>query len=169
VRLDHTTPLQIVKRATAGPSASDGPLESNLVLGPSRHDEKAHMKRLLATLVLATMAIGPAMAQTQPAAPAAPAASAASAPPAPSNKPRLAPMPMPQPEAPSVQRSKAATIPGDLRPERQNVPQLNLKFGKGSPGAAGPTTGGVDDSVARCRAKRTSAEREACEAGLDNI
>ncbi len=123
------------------------------------------MKRLLATLVLATMAIGPAIAQTQP---AAPAASAASAPPAPSNKPRLAPMPMPQPEAPAVQRSKGATIPGDLRPERQTVPQLTVPFGKGS-SRAGPTTGGIDDSVARCRAKRTSEEREACEAGLDNI
>jgi hypothetical protein len=123
------------------------------------------MKRLLATLALATMAIGPAMAQPQP---AAPAASAASAPPPTSNKPRLTPMPLPHPEAPAVQRSKEATIPGDLRPERQAVPQLNLPFGKGSP-RAGPTTGGIDDSVARCRAKRTSEEREACEAGLDNI
>ena len=48
------------------------------------------------------------------------------------------------------------------------MPQLNVKFGKGS-SRAGPTTGGIDDSVARCRAKRTSAEREACEAGLDGI
>jgi len=132
------------------------------------------MKRLLATLAFATTAIGPAVAQPQAAAPAAsaapatPAASAASAP-RPGDKPLLAPMKMPQPEAPAVQRSKEATIPGDLRPERQNVPQLNLKFGKGSPGGAGPTTGGIDDSVARCRAKRTSAEREACEAGLDGI
>jgi hypothetical protein len=133
--------------------------------------EKALMKWLFATLVLATMAIGPAMAQPQAAAPAAPPASAAPAAsaPRPGDKPLLAPMKMPQPEAPAVQRSKEATIPGDLRPERQNVPQLNLKFGKGSPGGAGPTTGGIDDSVARCRAKRTSAEREACEAGLDGI
>ncbi|HEY6352886.1 MAG TPA: hypothetical protein VIY30_00215 [Burkholderiaceae bacterium] len=162
--------MQIIKPAAAGRSPSGGPLESDLVLGPLRHDEKAHMRRLLATLVLTTMAIGLAMAQPQaaaPAPPAAPAASAASAP-RPSDKPLLAPMKMPQPEAPAVQRSKEATIPGDLRPERQNVPQLNLKFGKGSPGA-GPTTGGIDDSVARCRAKRTSEEREACEAGLDNI
>lgn len=122
------------------------------------------MKRLPATLILATMTIGAALAQSQSAAPAAPAASAPSA----SNKPLLKPMPMPQPEAPAVQRSKEATIPGDLRPERQAVPQLTLPFGgKGS--YRGPTTGGIDDSVARCRAKRTSAEREACEAGLDNI
>ena len=76
--------------------------------------------------------------------------------------------PLPPPEAPAVQRSKEATIPGDLRPERETVPQLRIPIGKGSY-KAGPSTGGIDDSVARCRAKRTSEERERCEAGLDNI
>jgi hypothetical protein len=115
------------------------------------------MKRLLATLILAMATIAPASAQPQTAAPAASA-------PVPAKRIN----PLPQPEAPAVQRSKEATIPGDLRPERQTVPQLTLPFGgKGS--YRGPATGGIDDSVARCRAKRTSAEREACEAGLDNI
>ena len=66
-----------------------------------------------------------------------------------------------------MQRSKEATIPGDLRPERQTVPQVRIPLGKGS--YSGGTSGGIDDSVARCRAKRTSEERERCEAGLDNI
>jgi len=119
------------------------------------------MKRLLATLVLAAAStIGPAMAQPQE------AATAASAPLPPAK--RIKPLPPPAAEAPAVQRSKEATIPGDLRPEAQNVPQIRIPLGKGSR-QAGPTTGGIDDSVARCRAKRTSEERERCEAGLDNI
>jgi len=76
--------------------------------------------------------------------------------------------PLPPPEAPAVQRSKEATIPGDLRPERATVPQIRIPFGKRqyAPSAGGS---GIDDSVARCRAKRTSEERERCEAGLDGI
>jgi len=76
--------------------------------------------------------------------------------------------PIPPPEAPAVQRSKEATIPGDLRPERETVPQIRIPFGKRqyAPSTGG---GGIDDSVARCRAKRTSEERERCEAGLDGI
>ncbi|HEU5297792.1 MAG TPA: hypothetical protein VFU71_23680 [Burkholderiaceae bacterium] len=75
--------------------------------------------------------------------------------------------PLPPPEAPTVQKSKEATIPGDLRPEREPVPQIRIPFGKRQ---VAPSTGsGIDDSVARCRAKRTSEERERCEAGLDSI
>ena len=59
------------------------------------------MKRLLATLVLATMAIGPAMAQPQAAAPAPQRPQRLRRPPrqrlGPSDKPLLAPMKMPQP------------------------------------------------------------------------
>ena len=118
------------------------------------------MKRLLATLVLAAMTIGPLMAQTQAAAPAA------SAPQTPYKRIQ----PLPPPEAPAVQRSKEATIPGDLRPERENVPQVRIQLNKQKyPSGSSSSGGGIDDSVARCRAKRTSAEREACEAGLDGI
>ena len=75
--------------------------------------------------------------------------------------------PIPPPEAPAVQRSKEATIPGDLRPERETVPQIRIPLGKRQ---VAPSSGsGIDDSVARCRAKRTSEERERCEAGLDGI
>jgi len=76
--------------------------------------------------------------------------------------------PVPPPEGTAVQRSKEATIPGDFRPERQTVPQLRIPLGKGAH-REGPASGGVDDSVARCRAKPTSEERERCEASLDDI
>jgi hypothetical protein len=116
------------------------------------------MKRLVVLLVVATTTLGGASAQTDGVAPAA------SAPATPYK--RVKPLPPPEPTA--VQRSKQATIPGDFRPERQTVPQIRLPLGKGSY-QAGPSSGGIDDSVARCRAKRTSEEREACEASLDNI
>ncbi|HEY6510766.1 MAG TPA: hypothetical protein VI032_02235 [Burkholderiaceae bacterium] len=115
------------------------------------------MKRLLVVLVLAFAALGSAIAQTAP-------APAASKPATPYKRVN----PIPPPEAPAVQRSKEATIPGDLRPERETVPQIRIPIGKGTY-KSGPSTGGIDDSVARCRAKRTSEERERCEAGLDNI
>ena len=115
------------------------------------------MKRLLVVLVLAHVTLGSAIAQTSP----APAASQPATPYKRIN-------PIPPPEAPAVQRSKEATIPGDLRPERETVPQIRIPIGKGTY-RSGPSTGGIDDSVARCRAKRTSEERERCEAGLDNI
>jgi len=107
---------------------------------------------------LAAAALAPATAQPQ-----APQG-AASAPTTPYKRVQ----PLPPPEAPAVQKSKEATIPGDLRPDRETVPQIRIPLGKGSY-RSGPSTGGIDDSVARCRAKRTSEEREACEAGLDNI
>ena len=117
------------------------------------------MKWLLVMLVVAAATVGSASAQKTDA--AAPAASAPVTP-----YKRVKPLPPPEPTA--VQRSKEATIPGDLRPERQTVPQFRMPIGKGSY-KAGPSSGGIDDSVARCRAKRTSEEREACEAGLGNI
>ena len=116
------------------------------------------MRRLLVGLVVAAAALGGALAQTTAPAPAA------SAPATPYKRIN----PIPPPEPPAVQRSKEATIPGDLRPEREPVPQIRIPIGKGSY-RAGPSTGGIDDSVARCRAKRTSEERERCEAGLDGI
>jgi hypothetical protein len=75
--------------------------------------------------------------------------------------------PLPPPEAPAVRKSKESTMPGDLRPERQTVPQVRIPLGKVYQGESGG--GGIDDSVARCRAKRTSEERERCEAGLEGI
>src|SRR5262245_19449567 len=116
------------------------------------------MNRLFVMLGFAIVALDGASAQTDKPAPAA------SAPTTPYKRVN----PIPPPEATAVQRSKEATIPGDLRPERETVPQVRIPLGKGSY-RAGPATGGIDDSVARCRAKRTSEERERCEAGLDNI
>ena len=117
------------------------------------------MKRLLVMVVLADLTLGGASAQTADA-----PAPAASRPATPYKRVN----PIPPPDAPAVQRSKEATIPGDLRPERETVPQIRIPLGKGSY-KSGPSSGGIDDSVARCRAKRTSEERERCEAGLDNI
>jgi hypothetical protein len=113
------------------------------------------MKRLL-VMLLAGLAICPAGAQTQAPPPAA------SAPP-PLDK-RL--NPTPAPENPTVRASKQSQIPGDLRPQRQTVQQIRIPIGKS--GGSGSGGGGIDDSVARCRAKVTSEAREACEAGLDN-
>ena len=129
------------------------------------------MKRFLVMLVFADVALGNATAQTVKA--PAPAASApvpaTPAAPATPTTPYKRVQPIPPPEAPAVQRSKEATIPGDLRPEREPVPQIRIPFGKRA-APVGPSGGsGIDDSVARCRAKRTSEERERCEAGLDNI
>jgi hypothetical protein len=110
-------------------------------------------------MLAAAAALGVASAQTQPPAPPA------SAPVTPYKRIQ----PLPPPEAPAVQRSKEATIPGDLRPERESVPQIRIPLNKQKYPSGGSSGGGIDDSVARCRAKRTSEERERCEAGLDNI
>jgi len=117
------------------------------------------MKRWLAASAIMGVTLGGTSA------PAADApAAAASAPATPYKRVK----PLPPPEGTAVQRSKEATIPGDFRPEREPVPQLRIPLGKGTH-REGPAAGGVDDSVARCRAKRTSEERERCEANLDNI
>ena len=65
-----------------------------------------------------------------------------------------------------MRASKQATIPGENRPQRQTVQQIRIPLGKP---AGASTGGGIDDSVARCRAKVTSEAREACEAGLDTL
>ena len=111
------------------------------------------MKRLL-MLIAAAASIGMASAQTQ-----APAAAASAAPPPPKRLSNA-----PAPENPTVRASKQSQIPGDLRPQRQTVQQIRIPIGKSGSGGSG---GGIDDSVARCRAKVTSEAREACEAGLD--
>jgi hypothetical protein len=111
------------------------------------------MNRLL-MLVLAGFVCG-ASAQTQAPAPAASAA------PPPAKRLNATPAP----ENPTVRASKQATIPGENRPQRQTVQQIRIPLGKP---AGSSTGGGIDDSVARCRAKVTSEAREACEAGLDN-
>ncbi|HET9205353.1 MAG TPA: hypothetical protein VFO28_03875 [Burkholderiaceae bacterium] len=113
------------------------------------------MMRLL-MWVLVGLALGPVSAQVQTPSDAASAVS----PPA----KRL--NTTPAPENPTVRASKQAQIPGDLRPQRQTVQQIRIPLGKS--GSGGGSGGGIDDSVARCRAKVTSEAREACEAGLDN-
>ncbi len=70
-------------------------------------------------------------------------------------------------ENPAVRANRQATMPGDLPSQRQNLKQIQIPFGKGDAGAS--RGGGIDDSAARCRAKRTSEEREACEARLANV
>ncbi|HSB24010.1 MAG TPA: hypothetical protein VLE94_13000 [Burkholderiaceae bacterium] len=117
------------------------------------------MKRWCVMLVIAAVTTA-ATAQTNGPAPAA------SAPKTPYKRIQ----PLPPPHAPAVQRSKEATIPGDLKPEREPVPQIRIPLHKHEYSSRPPTgSGGIDDSVARCRAKRTSEEREACEAQLDGI
>ena len=111
--------------------------------------------------VMVVIAAVMSAATAQPQAPAA----AASAPKTPYKRVQ----PLPPPEPPAVQRSKEATIPGDLRPEREPVPQIRIPLHKNQYSSRPPSGGGIDDSVARCRAKRTSEERERCEAGLDGI
>ena len=146
------------------------------------------MKRLLATVVLAAVTIELALAQTQAQPPAKPQAQTPAS--APASSPAQSPAqqgwtPVPQgassplppakkrintsppTDTPTVKAYKESTNP-DYRPERETIPQISIPLGKGSY-RAGPAAGGIDDSVARCRAKRTSAEREACEAGLDGI
>ena len=112
------------------------------------------MKSLLAVLLVA------AATHSAMAADAAASAPAASAPAAHKG-------PVPPAENPAVRASKQATIPGDYRPQRQTVPQLSIPLGKTKQSAPAQPGGGIDDSVARCLAKRTSQEREDCEAGLD--
>jgi hypothetical protein len=62
-------------------------------------------------------------------------------------------------------------VPGDARPGVA-VPQLSIPFKRtedakaNNPMRSKPVGGGIDDSVAQCRAKRTAEEREACERAL---
>ncbi len=104
-----------------------------------------------------------AAAQSPARVPAPVAAPPASAPPV-LNKTK------PRAMTPAEQRD-SATVPGDLRPEEPVVPQFSVPLGK-APAANAPAQaqrhdkaaamGGVDDSVARCKAAATPAAREAC-------
>jgi hypothetical protein len=116
----------------------------------------AQIRTWLAVAVAVAIASGLAHAQTQP----PPAASA----PVP---PKRLNLNLPS-ENPAVRANRQATMPGDLPSQRQNLKQIQIPLGKSTD--AGPSRGGgIDDSAARCRAKRTSEEREACEARLDNV
>jgi hypothetical protein len=115
----------------------------------------AQLRTWLAVALAVAMAGGFTRASSQP-------ATAASAPPP--NKRLNLDLPK---ENPAVRANRQATMPGDLPSQRQNLKQIQIPLGKSTD--TGPSGGGIDDSVARCRAKRTSEEREACEARLDNI
>ena len=116
----------------------------------------AQIRRWVAIAVTVVMAGGPAHAQAQP--------QAAASAPVPAKRLNLE---LPS-ENPAVRANRQATMPGDLPSQRQNLKQIQIPLGKRID--TGPSGGsGIDDSVARCRAKRTSEEREACEARLDNI
>jgi hypothetical protein len=73
----------------------------------------------------------------------------------------------------AAEKRDSASVPGDVRPEEPVVPQISIPLGKTPPA---PTLskaqrqrhdktaamGGVDDSVARCKAAKTPADRDAC-------
>ena len=107
----------------------------------------------------ALLALSPLSASAQAAAPS-PAAVASAAPPT---------KPTPRLMTPDEKR-ETATLPGELRPERPAAPQLSIPLGKtpdkpSSPAAQrgkSATTGGVEDSVARCNAQANEAERAKC-------
>ncbi len=73
----------------------------------------------------------------------------------------------------AAEKRDSATVPGDVRPEDPVVPQLSIPLGKTPPAPVlskaqqqrqdkAAAMGGVDDSVARCKAAATPAERDAC-------
>ena len=114
--------------------------------------------------VAALLGLCPLVGQAQ----SSPPASAALATVAPS-----APMPAkPAPRAmsPATQRDSAA-MPDGTRPEGKTVPQISIPLGKGEPakatvgspkGSKRPTSGGVNDSAARCNAEADDTERALC-------
>ncbi len=116
---------------------------------------------LAASWAVATSAHAQAPARV----PAPVAAPAASAPPVVNKK-------LPRAMTPAEKRD-SATVPGDKRPEDPVVPQISIPLGKTPPAPVLPkaqqqrqdkaaASGGVDDSVARCKAAATPAERDAC-------
>ncbi len=130
---------------------------------------------LRCALVTAAWASAAAMAQAPAPAPAVPLPDA---PPSAASGPRA---PASAPVGPRLrtpaETGKRATAPGDLSPERPVAPQVTIPFGRNPPpvkpepgvrrGATPPpTTGGVDDSVARCEAQEAATERAACRAKL---
>ncbi len=70
---------------------------------------------------------------------------------------------------PAITAAENAKEPGNQRPDERGIPQLSipLKPRAGATAAAsvpaGSVPGGVDDSVARCLAAGSAAEKAACE------
>lgn len=116
-------------------------------------------------LACSWVAVTPVHAQAPARVPAPLAEPAASAPPV-VNKAQ------PRAMTPAEKRD-SATVPGAVRPEEPVVPQISIPLGKTPPAPTlskaqqqrqdkAAAMGGVDDSVARCKAAATPAERDAC-------
>lgn len=136
---------------------------------------KTAMTLIRCALVGAAWASASALAQTPALAPTVPLPDA---PPSAASGPRA---PASAPVGPRLrtpaETGKRATPPGELSPERPVTPQVTIPFGRNPPpakpeprvrrGTPPPaSTGGVDDSVARCEAQEDAAERAACRAKL---
>ena len=124
-----------------------------------------NMRRWSVVTVLALACVAlPSGAWAQASAPAqSPSAPAAA-------KPRSTPL-SPQ------QLRESATLPGELRPERAAVPQINVPLGrkpavpvkpqsKASRRGGAEPTNGIDDAVARCEAQSDRQVRADCRARL---
>jgi hypothetical protein len=126
---------------------------------------KSHHPIWILTLACMWTAATAVFAQVPARVPAPLAAAAASAPPV-VNKA--------QPRAmTAAEKRDSASVPGDVRPEEPVVPQISIPLGKTPPAPTlskaqqqrqdkAAAMGGVDDSVARCKAAKTPAERDAC-------
>lgn len=132
---------------------------------------KTHHPTWILALALSGAAASSVQAQVPARIPAPLAAAAASAPP-------VVDKSKPRPMTPAEKR-ESATAPGDVRPEDPVVPQISIPLGKTPPAPAqskaqvqrhdrAAAMGGVDDSVARCKAAETNAARDACLARLRN-
>ncbi len=126
---------------------------------------KSHHPIWIWTLACSWAAATAAHAQVPARVPAPLAEPAASAPPV-VNKAK------PRAMTPAEKRD-SATAPGGVRPEEPVVPQISIPLGKTPPAPTlskaqqqrhdkAAAMGGVDDSVARCKAAATPAERDAC-------
>lgn len=111
-------------------------------------------------------AVLPSAALAQASAPASSGAASA---------PRAA-EPGPRPLTPQQSR-ESATAPGDLRPDRPVVPQVNVPLGRKPATPVKPQSaasrrreaepaGGIDDAVARCEAQADRQVRADCRAKL---
>jgi hypothetical protein len=72
-----------------------------------------------------------------------------------------------------AEKRDSAAVPGDVRPGEPVVPQLSIPLGRTPPAPTlskaqqqrqqkAAAMGGVDDSLARCKAAAAPAERDAC-------
>jgi hypothetical protein len=79
---------------------------------------------------------------------------------------------MPRPMT-AAEKRDSATVPGDVRPEEPVIPQISVPLGRTPPAPAqtkadlerkrqAAAKGGVEDSIARCKAVPTKSEREDC-------